>query len=113
LRARLQPRAGPLLPKPFTVENMPGNEGTSGRRGDAQQAGRRLPDPGGIAGSTIIAPIVRNSPSVKWDAFEPIARVHGEEEFLFVFAPTPPFTRVDEVVAQPAQHGRREFTGPS
>jgi len=29
----------------------------------------------GIAGSTIIAPIVRNSPSVKWDAFEPIARV--------------------------------------
>jgi putative tricarboxylic transport membrane protein len=73
-----------ILPQLMAVENRPGAGGTAA---NAYVAGR--PADGHTvlfahAGSSIITPLLTNQPSLKWDAFDPIARIHGEEEWLFV-----------------------------
>jgi tripartite-type tricarboxylate transporter receptor subunit TctC len=73
-----------ILPQPLVVENRPGAGGTNA---GAYVAGR--PADGytllfGHAGSTILTPTIGNTPNLKWSAFDPVARVQGEEEFLFL-----------------------------
>jgi tripartite-type tricarboxylate transporter receptor subunit TctC len=72
------------LPRPLVVENRPGAGGTNA----AAYAMGRPPDGYtilfGHAGSTILTPTIGNTPNLKWDAFEPVARIQGEEEFLFL-----------------------------
>src|SRR5688572_26814049 len=68
------------IPQPVVVENRPGAGGTTA---NAYAAGR--PADGytilfAHAGSSIITPTIANQPALKWDTFEPIARIHAEEE---------------------------------
>ncbi|MGQ0551197.1 MAG: Bug family tripartite tricarboxylate transporter substrate binding protein [Armatimonadota bacterium] len=73
-----------ILPQAVAVENRPGAGGTAA---NAYVTGR--PADGytllfAHAGSSIITPLLTNQPQLKWDAFDPIARIHGEEEWFFV-----------------------------
>jgi putative tricarboxylic transport membrane protein len=86
------------LPQPIAVENRPGAGGTAA----AAYAAGRPADGHTIlfahAGSSIITPIITNQPTLKWDAFEPVARIHAEEEWLFGH-PDGPWKTIDQVVA--------------
>ncbi|HET6856258.1 MAG TPA: tripartite tricarboxylate transporter substrate-binding protein, partial [Streptomyces sp.] len=86
------------LPRPLVVENRPGAGGTNA----AAYAMGRPPDGYtilfGHAGSTILTPTIGNTPNLKWDAFEPVARIQGEEEFLFL-RPGSQWKTIDEVAA--------------
>jgi tripartite-type tricarboxylate transporter receptor subunit TctC len=73
-----------ILPQALAVENRPGAGGTAA---NAYVSGR--PADGytilfAHAGSSIITPLITNQPALKWDNFDPVARIHGEEEWLFV-----------------------------
>jgi len=73
-----------ILPQAIAVENRAGAGGTAA---NAYVSGR--PADGytllfAHAGSSIITPLITNQPQLKWDAFDPVARIHGEEEWLFV-----------------------------
>ncbi len=86
------------FPQPLAVENRPGAGGTAA---GAYAAGR--PADGHTilfahAGSSIITPIITSQPQLKWDAFEPVARIHAEEEWLFV-QPDAPWQSIDQLVA--------------
>ena len=87
-----------VLPQPFAVENRPGAGGTAA----AAHASARPADGHTVlfahAGSSIITPIITNQAQLKWDAFEPVARIHAEEEWLFGH-PDGPWKTIDEVVA--------------
>lgn len=83
--------------EPIAVENREGGGGTSA---SAYVAGR--PADGqtilfGHAGSTILTPTISESPELKWDAFEPVARIHAEEEFLFL-RPDSEWSTIEEVI---------------
>jgi tripartite-type tricarboxylate transporter receptor subunit TctC len=86
------------LPQPLAVENRPGAGGTAA----AAHAAGRPADGHTIlfahAGSSIITPIITNQPQLKWDAFEPVARIHAEEEWLFVH-PDTAWPTIDQLVA--------------
>jgi tripartite-type tricarboxylate transporter receptor subunit TctC len=87
-----------VIPQPIAVENRPGAGGTSA---NAYVSGR--PADGhtilfGHAGSSVITPLTVNQPSLKWDAFEPVARIHAEEEWLMVH-PDSPWKTIDQLVA--------------
>ncbi len=86
------------LPHALAVENRPGAGGTAA----AAYAGARPADGHTVlfahAGSSIITPIITNQAQLKWDAFEPVARIHAEEEWLFVH-PDSPWKSIDELVA--------------
>ena len=86
------------LTQPIAVENRPGAGGTAA---NAYVAGR--PADGhtilfGHAGSSVITPIITNQPTLKWDAFQPVARIHAEEEWLMVH-PDSPWKTVKDLVA--------------
>ncbi|MGH2499351.1 MAG: Bug family tripartite tricarboxylate transporter substrate binding protein, partial [Candidatus Limnocylindria bacterium] len=86
------------LPHPLVVENRPGAGGTTS---NAFVAGR--PADGytvlfGHAGSTILTPLIAKRPELKWSGFEPVARIHAEEEWLMVH-PDSPWKTIDELVA--------------
>ncbi|MGH7418199.1 MAG: Bug family tripartite tricarboxylate transporter substrate binding protein [Candidatus Rokuibacteriota bacterium] len=86
------------LPQPLAVENRPGAGGTSA---NAYVAGR--PADGHTilfahAGSSVITPIITNQPSLKWNNFAPVARIHAEEEWLMVH-PDSPWKTAKELVA--------------
>ena len=87
-----------VLPQPFAVENRPGAGGTAA----AAHASARPADGHTVlfahAGSSIITPIITNQAQLKWDAFEPVARIYAEEEWLFGH-PDGPWKTIDEVVA--------------
>jgi tripartite-type tricarboxylate transporter receptor subunit TctC len=94
------------LPQPLVVENRPGAGGTAA---NAYAAGR--PADGytvlfAHAGSSIITPIITNQPQLKWDAFEPIARIHAEEEWLFAH-PDGPWKTIDALVAYAKANPRK------
>jgi tripartite-type tricarboxylate transporter receptor subunit TctC len=94
----LSEAAKTALPQPVVVENRPGAGGTSA---NAYVTGR--PADGHTilfahAGSSIITPIITNQPQLKWSAFEPIARIHAEEEWLMVH-PDAPWKTIDQLVA--------------
>lgn len=85
------------LPQPLVVENRPGGGGTES---NAYVAGR--PADGytllfGHAGSTILTPTIAGQPGLKWDQFEPIARIHAEEEWLMVH-PDAPWDTIEELI---------------
>ncbi len=86
------------LPHPLAVENRPGAGGTAA----AAHAAGRPADGHTIlfahAGSSIITPIITNQPTLKWDAFEPVARIHAEEEWLFVH-PDAEWKSLDQLAA--------------
>jgi tripartite-type tricarboxylate transporter receptor subunit TctC len=86
------------LPQALAVENRPGAGGTAA----GAYAASRPADGHTIlfahAGSSIITPIITNQPTLKWDAFEPVARIHAEEEWLFGH-PDSPWKTIDEVTA--------------
>jgi tripartite-type tricarboxylate transporter receptor subunit TctC len=95
-----------ILPQPVVVENRPGAGGTAA---NAYVAGR--PSDGHTilfahAGSSIITPIIANQPPLKWDAFDPVARVHGEEEWLFV-RPDAPWKSMEDLIAFAKANPRR------
>jgi tripartite-type tricarboxylate transporter receptor subunit TctC len=86
------------LSQPVVVENRAGAGGTTA---NAYVAGR--PADGytilfAHAGSSIITPTIANQPALKWDAFEPIARIHAEEEWLLIH-PDAPWKTIDQLVA--------------
>ncbi|HEV8662571.1 MAG TPA: tripartite tricarboxylate transporter substrate binding protein [Candidatus Methylomirabilis sp.] len=86
------------LPQPLVVENRPGAGGTAA---NAYASGR--PADGHTilfahAGSSILTPIITNQAQLKWDAFEPVARIHAEEEWLFVH-PDAPWKTIDALAA--------------
>lgn len=87
-----------VLPQPLAVENRPGAGGTAA----AAHASARPADGHTVlfahAGSSIITPIIINQPQLKWDAFEPVARIHAEEEWLLVH-PDAPWKSIDQLVA--------------
>jgi tripartite-type tricarboxylate transporter receptor subunit TctC len=86
-----------VLPQPIAVENRPGAGGTAA----AAYAAGRPADGHTIlfahAGSSIITPLITNQPSLKWDAFEPVARIHAEEEWLLV-QPDAAWQSIDQLV---------------
>jgi len=95
-----------VLPQPLVVENRPGAGGTAA---NAYASGR--PADGytvlfAHAGSSIITPIITNQPQLKWDAFEPIARIHAEEEWLFAH-PDGPWKTIDALVAYAKANPRK------
>jgi tripartite-type tricarboxylate transporter receptor subunit TctC len=72
------------LPEQVVVENR---EGAGGASANAFVRGERADGYTiliGNAGSTILTPIISESPQLKWDNFAPVARIHAEEEFLFL-----------------------------
>jgi putative tricarboxylic transport membrane protein len=95
-----------ILAQPIAVENRPGAGGTVA---NAYAAGR--PADGytvlfAHAGSSIITPIITNQPTLKWDAFDPVARIHGEEEWLFA-RPDAQWKTPEELVAFAKANPRR------
>lgn len=87
-----------VLPQPIVVENRPGAGGTAA---NAYAVGR--PADGytllfAHAGSSIITPILTNQLQLKWDAYDTIARIHAEEEWLMV-QPDSPWKTIDQLVA--------------
>lgn len=87
-----------ILPHPLVVENRPGAGGTAA---NAYVAGR--PADGytllfAHAGSSIITPIITNQLQLKWDSYDTVARIHGEEEWLMV-RPDAPWKTPEELVA--------------
>jgi tripartite-type tricarboxylate transporter receptor subunit TctC len=94
------------LPQPLVVENRPGAGGTAA---NAYATGR--PADGytilfAHAGSSILTPIITNQPQLKWDAFEPVARIHAEEEWLFVH-PDAPWKTIDALAAHAKANPRK------
>jgi len=86
------------LAHPLAVENRPGAGGTAA----AAYASARPADGHTVlfahAGSSIITPTITNQPQLKWDAFEPVARIHAEEEWLFGH-PDAPWKTIDQLAA--------------
>jgi len=99
------------LKQDVTVENIPGADGTDGNAAALMRAADGYTVLEGIAGSLILAPSIHNLPAVKWDAMEPVARIQGEEEFLFVRSDFSVKT-LDEIVAlAKTSPGAVRFTG--
>ncbi|MGH2376368.1 MAG: Bug family tripartite tricarboxylate transporter substrate binding protein [bacterium] len=95
-----------ILPQAVAVENRPGAGGTAA---NAYVTGR--PADGytllfAHAGSSIITPLLTNQPQLKWDAFDPIARIHGEEEWFFV-RPDAQWKTPEEMIAFAKANPRR------
>ena len=94
------------LPHAIAVENRPGAGGTAA----AAYASGRPADGHTVlfahAGSSIITPIITGQPQLKWDAFEPVARIHAEEEWLFVH-PDAPWKSVDQLAAHAKAHPKQ------
>ncbi|MFB3816813.1 MAG: tripartite tricarboxylate transporter substrate binding protein [Candidatus Methylomirabilales bacterium] len=87
-----------VLPYPLAVENRPGAGGTAAAAYTAARPADGHTVLFAHAGSSIITPIITNQPALKWDAFEPVARIHAEEEWLFAH-PDAPWKTIDEVAA--------------
>jgi tripartite-type tricarboxylate transporter receptor subunit TctC len=100
------------LPRPLVVENRPGAGGTN-----AAAYVQTRPADGytllfGHAGSTILTPVIGGNPNLKWSAFEPVARVQGEEEFLFI-RPGSQWKTIDDLVAFARQNPSKLRVGGS
>ena len=87
-----------ILPQPLVVENRPGAGGTAANAYASSRAADGYTVLFAHAGSSIITPIIANQPLLKWDAFDTIARIHGEEEWLMVH-PDAPWKTMEELVA--------------
>lgn len=85
------------LPERVVVENREGGGGTSASAYVQGQQADGHTILFGHAGSSILTPTISQSPELKWDAFEPIARIHAEEELLFLL-PGADWSTIEEVV---------------
>jgi tripartite-type tricarboxylate transporter receptor subunit TctC len=85
------------LPEPIAVENREGGGGTSASAFALSQPADGYTLLFGHAGSTILTPTISESTELKWDAFDPIARIHAEEEFMFL-RPDAQWSTIAEVV---------------
>ncbi|HEX2291134.1 MAG TPA: tripartite tricarboxylate transporter substrate binding protein, partial [Pseudonocardiaceae bacterium] len=85
------------LPEQVVVENREGGSGTSASAFVHGQPADGYTILFGHAGSTILTPTISNSPQLKWDAFAPVARIHAEEEFLFL-RPDAAWDTIEELV---------------
>jgi putative tricarboxylic transport membrane protein len=95
-----------VLPHPFAVENRPGAGGTAAGAHVAARPADGHTVLFAHAGSAIITPIIAGQPSLKWDAFAPVARIHAEEEWLFAH-PDGPWKTIDDVVAHAKANPKR------
>jgi len=95
-----------ILPQPLVVENRPGAGGTAANAYASSRAADGYTLLFAHAGSSIITPIIANQPLLKWDAFDTIARIHGEEEWLMVH-PDAPWKTMEELVAFAKANPRR------
>ena len=91
------------LPESIVVENREGGGGTSGSAFVKGQPADGYTILFGHAGSSILTPVISERPELKWDAFDPIARIHAEEEFLFL-RPDAEWKTIDEVVEHARQN---------
>lgn len=85
------------LPEPVVVDNREGGGGTSASAYVKGQPADGYTILFGHAGSTILTPTISESPDLKWDNFDPVARIHAEEEFLFL-RPDAEWETITEVV---------------
>lgn len=85
------------LPQPIVVENRAGAGGTTSTAYVLERPADGYTILFGHAGSTILTPLISKSANLKWDAVEPVTRIHGEEEFLFL-RPDSQWKTIDEVV---------------
>lgn len=95
-----------VLPQPLVIENRPGAGGTAANAFVSGRAADGYTILFAHAGSSIITPIIVNQPQLKWDAFDPIARIHGEEEWIMV-QPDAPWKTLEEFVAFAKANPRR------
>ncbi|MDR7554079.1 MAG: tripartite tricarboxylate transporter substrate binding protein [Armatimonadota bacterium] len=95
-----------ILPQPLVVENRPGAGGTVANAFVATRPADGYTLLFAHAGSSIITPIIANQPQLKWDNFDPVARIHGEEEWLMV-RPNAPWKTPEELVAFARANPRR------
>jgi tripartite-type tricarboxylate transporter receptor subunit TctC len=87
-----------ILPQPLVVENRAGAGGTAANAYVASRPADGYTILFAHAGSSVITPIITNQPTLKWDNFDTIARIHGEEEWLMV-QPDAPWKTMEELVA--------------
>jgi tripartite-type tricarboxylate transporter receptor subunit TctC len=85
------------IPQPIAVENRAGAGGTAASAYVLERPADGYTIVFGHAGSTVLTPIISNSMNLKWDALQPVARIHGEEEFLFL-RPDSQWKTIDDVV---------------
>jgi tripartite-type tricarboxylate transporter receptor subunit TctC len=85
------------ISQPLTVENRPGAGGTTASAHVKGQPADGYTLLFGHAGSTILTPLIGKTPDLKWDSFEPVARIHAEEELLFL-RPNSQWKTLDEVM---------------
>ncbi|MGH2378427.1 MAG: Bug family tripartite tricarboxylate transporter substrate binding protein [Candidatus Limnocylindria bacterium] len=87
------------IPQAIQVENRPGAGGTTASAHVKGQPADGYTLLFGHAGSTILTPIIGGTPDLKWDNFDPVARIHAEEELLFLRTDEDRWETLDEVVA--------------
>jgi putative tricarboxylic transport membrane protein len=85
------------LPERIVIDNREGGGGTTASAYAKSQPADGYTILFGHAGSSILTPIISENPDLKWDAFDPVARIHAEEEFLFL-RPDSEWTTIAEVV---------------
>ncbi|MDR7522698.1 MAG: tripartite tricarboxylate transporter substrate binding protein [Armatimonadota bacterium] len=95
-----------ILPQPLVVENRPGAGGTAANAYVASRPADGYTILFAHAGSSIITPLITNQPQLKWDAFDPLARIHAEEEWLMV-RPDAPWKTPEEMVTFAKANPRR------
>ncbi|MEX2047753.1 MAG: tripartite tricarboxylate transporter substrate binding protein [Chloroflexota bacterium] len=87
-----------VVAQPIQVENRGGAGGTTASAYVKGQPADGYTLLFGHAGSTILTPTIAKTPELKWDAFEPVARIHAEEEILLL-RPDSRWKTLEEVVA--------------
>jgi putative tricarboxylic transport membrane protein len=87
-----------IVAQPIQVENRAGAGGTTASAYVKSQPADGYTLLFGHAGSTILTPTIAKTPDLKWDAFEPVARIHAEEEILLL-RPDSRWKTLDAVVA--------------
>lgn len=87
-----------IVAQPIQVENRAGAGGTTASAYVKGQPADGYTLLFGHAGSTILTPTIAKTLDLKWDAFEPVARIHAEEEILLL-RPDSRWKTLDEVVA--------------
>lgn len=93
----LSEAAAGTIPQPLQVENRPGAGGTSAGAHVKERPADGYTILFGHAGSTILTPVIGNTPDLTWSNFEPVARIHGEDEILFLRSDSE-WETIDEVI---------------
>ncbi|MBK7863906.1 MAG: tripartite tricarboxylate transporter substrate binding protein [Archangiaceae bacterium] len=92
-----------ILKQDITLDSQSGDDGTKGTSVVTTRAADGYNTLIGNPGGMIFAPIIRKQPERKWTAVDPVCRMMGEEEFLFV-KPGAPFQTFDELITYAMAH---------